>query len=208
MKAARTPPLKTIAQPWDDARRDASLSVAMAARPAGPLRVFAYGSLIWDPCFAWTDRRPARLDGHARLPCLWSLTARGTPDHPGLVYGLDALPGGHCDGLLYTLDPGGEPEGLARLWAREMAAGLYRPAWLTADAGGATVTTLTFVADRGHAQYAGTACAEAAVPWIATAAGSFGTCADYYRRTVSELRRHGFADPLLERIVALLGPEA
>ena len=51
--------------------------------------VFGYGSLMWNPGFAFAERVPAVLVGYARSFCMWSIHHRGTPEEPGLVLALD-----------------------------------------------------------------------------------------------------------------------
>lgn len=63
--------------------------------------VFAYGSLIWRPDFAWQERRLATVRGYHRSLCLWSHDHRGSPDNPGLVFGLDR--GGCCRGVAFRV---------------------------------------------------------------------------------------------------------
>ena len=65
------------------------------------LWVFAYGSLIWRPGFAHEERLPARLIVAHRALCVYSFVHRGTPEHPGLVLGLDH--GGMCRGIAYRI---------------------------------------------------------------------------------------------------------
>ncbi|WP_032826637.1 gamma-glutamylcyclotransferase, partial [Bordetella holmesii] len=65
------------------------------------LWVFAYGSLIWRPSFNWVERRLATVRGYHRSLCLWSHDHRGSPDLPGLVFGLDR--GGCCRGVAYRI---------------------------------------------------------------------------------------------------------
>ena len=71
----------------------------------GSLYVFAYGSLIWRPGFAYSAMHPALLRGFHRRFCIWSRRYRGTPEAPGLVLGLDR--GGSCRGVAFQV-PGEE----------------------------------------------------------------------------------------------------
>ena len=63
-----------------------------------PLRwVFGYGSLIWRPGFPFVRSEPALLSGAHRRLCIYSHRHRGTPERPGLVFGL--VRGGSCRGM-------------------------------------------------------------------------------------------------------------
>jgi glutathione-specific gamma-glutamylcyclotransferase len=192
-----------------DAKRAESLRETMAGRPAGqPVRVFAYGSLLWDPCFMFDARESARLRGWTRRTCLWTVHARGSPEHPGLFYGLDAEPDGWCDGAVFTLRQEGLDQSLDALWRREMHAAVYTPRWFDLDAAGGTIQALGFVVNRSHPQYAGDIDSDTAAKYIAEAYGKFGSCADYYAATVASLRAEGLEDPdlvaLNSRVAMLL----
>ena len=65
--------------------------------------VFGYGSLIWNPGFAFIDRKQAMIRGYHRSLCMYSYMYRGTPERPGLVLGLDR--GGFCHGVAYRVAP-------------------------------------------------------------------------------------------------------
>src|SRR5260221_14124376 len=65
------------------------------------LWIFAYGSLMWDPGFAYAEAQPALLRGYHRSFCVYSPRHRGTPERPGIVLGLDR--GGACTGSAYRV---------------------------------------------------------------------------------------------------------
>jgi cation transport protein ChaC len=195
-----------LVPPLSDAARADSLRNTLAAAPSrSDIWVFAYGSLIWNPCFTATARRTVTLPTHRRAFNVWSMLARGTPERPGLGLGLE--PGGTCTGLAYRLDSASLQEDLATLWAREMHSGIYVPEWLTVSTDNSPITTLCFVADPAHPQYAGALPDGDVAAVIAAAEGKFGSCRDYLASTVHALDAHGFADDvlrsMLDRVEAL-----
>ncbi len=185
------------------ARRD-SLRATLAAAPGeAELWVFAYGSLIWNPCFAYDARLQGRLRGYCRRFSAWTVLARGTPECPGLGLCLEPGPG-HCAGVLFRLDPGAQEDGLTALWEREMVTGIYRPDWLAVEAETGPVTALAFVVNPQHPQYAGTLPQEEAAAIIAAAAGKFGRCRDYLAELVQALAGMEVPDPELEALLELV----
>ena len=86
-----------------DDLRNRMLDEFLATLPKGDLWVFAYGSLIWKPGFAFVERVPATIYGLHRSFCVWSVHWRGTEKHPGLVLGLDK--GGSAKGVAYRPQP-------------------------------------------------------------------------------------------------------
>jgi glutathione-specific gamma-glutamylcyclotransferase len=168
----------------------------MSAVP-GSVWIFAYGSLIWDPGFAWTDRRLARVEGLRRSFCMRSIHHRGTPERPGLVLALDAAEGGGaCEGLAFEIDRRIAEETLEYLRARELVSAAYleaeHPVALSA---GGVVRAVTYVIDRAHAQYCGGLPLEEQARIIATATGGRGPNADYLHRTAAGLTALGCPDP-------------
>jgi cation transport protein ChaC len=184
-----------------EAQRADSLRAAMAqCAPGSPVWVFAYGSLMWSPCFAFSDRRPACLEGYRRGFTIWTALARGTPELPGLALALEAGPG-RCHGVAYRLEPARQHEGLEALWQREMVTGIYRPRWLPVGIEESQIVALCFVVDRAHVQYAGPLPIEERAAIIARAEGKFGACRDYLRDTLRALAENEISDPALEALL-------
>lgn len=166
-----------------------------------PLWVFAYGSLMWNPEFEVAEASHARLPGWRRGFCMRSLHHRGTPEVPGLVLALDAHPDGHCEGLALRAAPGHEAQVLRDVRARELVSAAYQEQWLSVDlADGRQIRALTFVIDRGHAQYCAHLSLAEQARIIATAQGGRGRNADYLFSTVAHLAAIGRPDPELDAL--------
>jgi glutathione-specific gamma-glutamylcyclotransferase len=182
---------------------DRSLKAALAERTTGdPVWVFGYGSLIWNPLFAFAERRVARVRGYHRGFYLWSKINRGSPQRPGLVLGLDR--GGSCGGIAYRLHPAAVAEEFKLLWRREMLDGTYSARWVNADTSSGSVNALTFVANRQAPEYTGRLSDENIVKTALRAHGHFGSCADYLLETATSLEHHGISDQRMRRLARLL----
>ena len=162
--------------------------------------VFAYGSLIWRPCFAYVERLKATLAGYRRRFSVWTLIARGTPAAPGLALALEEGDGA-CHGVAYRLAPSYALAGLEALWAREMLTSIYRPRWLTVTVDARAVTAISFVVETADAQYAGALPTAEQAAIIAAAHGKFGSCRDYLANTVAELAVLGIDEPGLTALL-------
>ncbi len=201
-------PSDFVQRPLSAQRRADILEKTRAAVP-DPRRVhvFAYGSLMWNPCFKPLDSGPASIAGYERQFCILTTRARGTPQRPGLGLGLVPA-GGSCRGMAYRLHPESLDGDLQALFEREMGTGIYRPTWLKAQAGNGSVDVLAFVVDPNHPQYTGELGASEMVDLIVGAAGRYGSCRDYLAKTVVEMTRIGVSEPgfetLLERVDARL----
>ena len=174
--------------------------VAALREAAAPVWLFAYGSLMWNPEFAYAEAAPALLRGYRRRFCLFSYDYRGTPARPGLVLGLDR--GGTCRGIAYRLAPESLPQSLDRIWAREMAGGVYELRRLLLRFGGNAVAGYAFAVRRQHPDYAGQLSLDETARFILTGAGSRGRCRDYLDSTLAHLEALGLADPPLRRLAA------
>jgi glutathione-specific gamma-glutamylcyclotransferase len=166
------------------------------------LWIFAYGSLMWDPGFAYAEAQPALLRGYHRSFCVYSPRHRGTPERPGIVLGLDR--GGACKGIAYRVPAADVAAALHYLWDREMARGTYRLKEVPVDIPAGKVKARAFAVDRKQVGYAGRLSPEAIARLILQGIGGRGSCRQYLENTVCELRKLGLVDgPLhrLERIV-------
>jgi cation transport protein ChaC len=154
--------------------------------------VFAYGSLMWRPGFDFLERRNARLVGAHRALCVYSFVHRGTPEKPGLVFGLDR--GGNCRGIAYRVAPAKRSKTIDYLRAREQVTLVYREAWRRVwldDDPQESVHALCYVVDRGHRQYAGRLSLGQQLHYARQGHGRSGPCRDYVLAAVKELRRLG-----------------
>jgi cation transport protein ChaC len=167
--------------------------------------IFAYGSLMWQPGFAYAEAAPARLHGYHRSLCIYSIVHRGTPEQPGLVLGLDR--GGSCRGWAFRVDPAQEAEVLAYVDARELVTEVYRRKRLPVIVGGRRVPAWSYVVRREHPQYAGRLADDRLLDLVRRGAGRSGQCRDYLLSTVSHLEAMGIVDgPLHALAKALANP--
>jgi len=177
--------------------------------PDGELWVFGYGSLIWNPGFAFVERVPARLIGEHRALCVYSLVHRGTPEKPGLVLGLDR--GGACQGLAFRVAREHRKATIAYLRAREQVTSVYREVmrsvWLK-DHARQRVSALAYVSDRGHDQYAGRLPLDRQLHLVRQGHGVSGANIDYVLATVKALEDHGIHDAPLHQLAMRLRGDA
>ena len=191
--------------PLSAGERERSLQGVLTARgTSGPLRLFAYGALMWWSGISGIPSAPAVLSGYRRSMCVWTVEARGSPQNPGLGLGLDALAGASCNGQCLTF---GRPEAgqrllLERIWEREMWTGIYRPEWVELKVGDAGVRAVAFVANPNHPQFAAGLDLATQACLIRSARGKFGPCIDYLAQTVAALEAQGCPDQALTDLLA------
>ena len=165
------------------------------------LWLFGYGSLIWRPDFAYAERRAASVHGWHRALKMWSRVNRGTPECPGLVFGM--LSGGSCRGMVFRVDHSHARQVMVNLWQREMVLGVYDPRWLNCRTPQGAVRALAFTLSRKSPSHTGVLADEEYRRIFAQASGIYGTTRDYAEATHAELQRMGIHDRALSRLIAL-----
>lgn len=184
------------------ASHDAVESLLAGWNGADDLWVFAYGSLIWRPSFDWVERRCVTLRGYHRSLCLWSHDHRGSPDVPGVVFGLNR--GGSCRGVAYRIAGQHVRDTFAALWAREMVTRAYVPRWVRCDNGADGIRALAFLLNRTCGEYTGDLPEDRLLGAIRQAVGMSGPCIEYVVQTHSALHDHGIHDKSLCNLVQRL----
>jgi cation transport protein ChaC len=171
-----------------------------------PLRVFAYGSLIWKPAVEFSSGVPATLHGWHRSFCLRLIRFRGTPEQPGLMMALDR--GGSCRGLVYGVqgDPSAELEKLLR---REMTTKppTNMPRIVKVATPSGPLRAIAFTASRTGLFYQAQPSLAETAHVLARACGHWGSGADYLLNTVEHLAHHGIRDRNLWRLQELVAAE-
>jgi cation transport protein ChaC len=178
---------------------------AMTDQAAQDLWVFGYGSLMWRPGFDFLEQVEARLIGAHRALCVYSFWHRGTPEHPGLVLGLDR--GGNCRGVAFRVAPSAWDATVAYLRAREQVTMVYRECrrriWLASDPNRA-VTALCYMVDRSHPQYAGRLTLDQQLHYVRQGHGQSGVNRDYVLATVTALEQLGYRETELHLLAERL----
>jgi cation transport protein ChaC len=173
--------------------------------PASPIRLFAYGSLIWKPELEYVTEDRALARGWHRAFCFKAPRFRGTPEQPGLMMALDR--GGQAWGVVYELPRENITYQLNRLFRREFTAKPPNsmPRWITVETSSGRIQTLTFAMNRASPLYAGRLPLQSIAQVLAKACGHWGSGAEYLFNTVSHLEAKGIHDRnlwTLQRLVA------
>jgi cation transport protein ChaC len=172
-------------------------------RQHSPYWVFGYGSLIWRPGFEHLRAVPALLMGAHRRLCIYSHRHRGTPERPGLVFGL--VRGGSCRGMAFEVEAARWPQVHDYLLDREMDRGVYREALRAIHlSDGEAVTALAFMVDERHVQYAGRLEIAEQLRLVRAGIGESGPNDEYVLATARHLAQLGIRDKYLTELVEQL----
>lgn len=179
----------------------------LATRPTGPVVVFAYGSLLWNPTFAPASQHRAVAHGWHRQFCIELRGFRGTPDAPGLMMAL--MPGGRCCGM--TME-------IAEAEVENVVGGLVRREtpfvenerdwrWIKVASLRGKSTALTFWAGPTGPSIRRSLPLDQVARQMARACGYKGSSAEYLRNTVLSLEECGIRDRNLWRLQKLVAQE-
>jgi cation transport protein ChaC len=191
-----------------DAELEESLESTLRQRPGGPVMagedvwLFAYGSLIWNPAFEFKDRSTGTIHTWHRRFCLSTPMGRGSPEHPGLVLGLDR--GGSCRGVAYRIAAHKARRELQVVWLREMIADSYLPRWVNVRDGADSFLAVTFTINPLSANYQPKITLAETADRIAVARGDLGSSADYLFQTLEGLETCGIRDVWMSRLACLV----
>ncbi len=208
MNPVKTPSQKALAHMqsfrlWTEEERETSLQHTLAQLDElKDIWIFGYGSLIWRPEFEFLEERHATLLGYSRSLCLWSCVNRGTPELPGLVFGLKE--GGVCEGKVYRLPNKDLMTQFRALWKREMPSDSYIASWLKCETEQGPVIALAFVMDQGTHAYAGDLTEEETLDIVLSASGNYGPCYEYVIETSDALHKAQIQDEHLAELSRLV----
>lgn len=176
----------------DEEREEIRLH-ALKDHPDEDLWVFAYGSLMWDPAFRFSEVRRARVPDYDRRFILKEVFGgRGSREMPGLMAALDH--GSGCDGLIFRIPKDIIAVETEILWRRELIAPTYIPAFVTAIVDEQPQSVLTFIADHEADQICSQISREEQIKCVATGCGILGTSFDYLANLVSQFNVLGIDD--------------
>lgn len=180
-----------------DKDREATRAIFLDEHGKGDLWVFAYGSLMWDPGFQFSNVRRADVAGYARRFILVDdKGGRGTVDAPGLMAALDRTPDPDtvCQGLAFRIAAPLVDAETEILWRREMIGYAYLPVIVPAQINGRPEMALTFVANHSAASIHPELSRADQIRYIAQGTGFLGTSKVYLANVVSQFALLGIVD--------------
>jgi len=175
----------------------------LAAAPPGPLKLFAYGSLLWKPAAEVRGGERVVAAGWHRAFCFSVLRSRGTGERPGLMMALDRGGQGQGTGFGVAAPGGANLEARARRARAILPPGNARRGLHVRGAGGA-MRALGFVVDPANPRYVGKLPKRAVAATLATAVGHWGSGAQYLYETIRHLDACGIRDRNLWELQAMV----
>ncbi len=155
--------------------------------PQEDLWIFAYGSLMWDPAFMFSEVRRAHVADYERRFILKEMYGgRGSRDAPGLMAALDH--GCGCDGLIFRIPQDIVDVETEILWRREFIAPGYIPTFIDALSDGQSFKALTFVADYEAEQICGDISRTEQIKCLLQGNGILGTSLEYLENVVAHFQ--------------------
>lgn len=169
--------------------------------PGDDLWIYAYGSLMWDPGFHFTEVRLGELAGYQRRFSHKVTLGRGTSECPALILSLEQSEG-VCKGLVFRIaSPDANVES-AIVWRREMLWGDYCPQFLSVSTPQGDVTALVFCANESHPNHVGELPLVETAAMIANASGVTGTNRQYLELVSAQLANLGIEDTYVLQLAA------
>ncbi|MFB9222603.1 gamma-glutamylcyclotransferase [Paracoccus cavernae] len=182
------------------------LAARLIGGRSGPIPVFAYGSLIWNPGFAVGARKRATAPNWHRQFTIPLTHFRGSPETPGLMLALAA--GGQCEGLILEIERGTEAQSLRAILRRELVAHelAANARWIEVETAQGIQEALTFYADPVDIDLEFLPLPEQALR-LAHANGPAGSGSEYLLRTAEGLAAAGIHDAYIWQLQALVAAE-
>jgi cation transport protein ChaC len=171
-----------------------------------PAWLFAYGSLIWRPDFAYRERTRGFVRGWSRRFWQGSTDHRGVPGAPGRVVTLTPDPAQACWGVAYRLDAETLQATLRATDVRERG-GYERHSVEFHAADGERAgswAALMYVAAPHNPNYLGPASLDSIAEQVRRARGPSGANLEYVFELHRVLVELGVADPHVASLAALL----
>jgi len=186
-----------------EAVREAGRRRFLEGRRDADLWVFAYGSLMWDPGFHFTEVRKAHAPHHERRFILKdTFGGRGTPERPGVMAALDE---GHgCDGLAFRIARDAIEEETRQLWARERAGPAYIEAMIPLELSDRSVEAVAFLADYSARLIDPNLSREDQIAYAATGAGRLGSSYEYIENLARGFAAIGIDDAEVSGLLAAI----
>ncbi len=176
-----------------------------------PRWVFGYGSLMWRPGFKFIESRAATLSGYSRALCVYSHVHRGTPEIPGLVFGLDTINDkDHCKGIAYRISNQNWSQTVDYLRLREQVTAVYLEETVSIELEGQQgkkIAALTYCVDTNHSQYTGRLSLDEQLKFIRQGRGQSGDCREYVLSTADHLKQLKVEDKNLQALAKALSQD-